>query len=100
MGESSRAVILVLAIIGLTACGDDDDRPRSAREIVQEHYPHCLSADGDDNITVKDGVIKVNCGIEHDGPVHYLDATSGAALCSCGFGGTQCEPNCPPPAFR
>jgi len=98
MDKANRAVFSVLAIVALTACGDDDDPPRSARDIVQEHYPECLKADSDDNITVKDGVIRVNCAIEVDGPAHYLDAGSGVVLCSCSMGG--CESNCPPPAFR
>jgi hypothetical protein len=97
MGLKRWAGFLTISILG---CGDDDERQRSAMEIARERFPYCFNDAGEGNIEVKGGVMALACGVEFDGPVHYLDARSGELICSCAFGGTICDPGCPPPAFR
>ena len=86
---------LVIAIAA--GCGDDDPPPRSAKEIVLERFPECARWVSDTNPTVKDGVIQFGCNGLFDGPTYYLDARTGAVICTCSLG---CSTGCPPPAFR
>lgn len=86
-----------LALALAAGCGDDDDPPRSAKQIVRERFPECERHINDDNPIVKDGVIRFDCGVEVDGPAHYLDAETGDLICTCSWG---CPDGCPPAPFR
>ena len=75
-----------LAIALAAGCGDDDDSPRSAKDIVLELFPDCARYVNDTNPIVKDGIIQFGCGVEFDGPMYYLDAETGSVLCMCSLG--------------
>jgi hypothetical protein len=90
------SIASVSALVALAACASDEE-PRSAREIVTERFPECEHFISETNPRVEDGVMAFNCGVEVDGPIHYLDATTGELICTCSWG---CPPDCPPPPFR
>ncbi len=88
---------MLIVVAGIGCASDDDSPPRSAKEIVLERFPECAGNVDEGNPTVKGKVIQFNCGIEFDGPAYYLDARTGALICTCRM---VCEGNCPPAEFR
>ncbi len=72
-----------------------------------ERYPECSSHVTKDDLEVKNGIVRFNCGAEVDGPEYYINLDSGELVSSCGGACMDpdpeqhrvCQTMCPPPLF-
>lgn len=74
--------------------------------LVRAKFPECEYYIADDNPTVRNGIIRFDCGAAVDGPLYYLWADDGTLISACGgacFVPEQqdvCRTLCPPPQWE
>lgn len=104
-GEATRAVCW-MAPLALLAIGCMPQQPPDA--LVRDKYPECEQYISADNPTVKNGIIRFDCGAAVDGPLYYLNASDGSVISVCGGACLTpdpqqqqvCQTLCPPPQWQ